>query len=290
MDLKAKATQDLRERALQAIADTQVLSRMGQGAFARDDCQSPGLVHFASTQWGTPIPFFLHKGNAGATTRTHWRYWRKWRSAWNKLASKCGNRSPRRNCLRVTQMRMPRTTRKPMTRSTCGSTQAPRSIPSWPRLGLVETIDGWQAGRKPTCTWKARTSIAAGFILRCWSPAHCMAARAVRGLLTHGFTVDGQGRKMSKSLGNTVVPQKISDTLGAEILRLWTGAHHFSGELSISDEILKRVVESYRRIHNTLRFLLANISADLIQRRRNRIWRGLRYRQTPLLRSLPGET
>jgi isoleucyl-tRNA synthetase len=77
-------------------------------------------------------------------------------------------------------------------------------------------------------------------------------------LLTHGFTVDGQGRKQSKSLGNVIAPQKISDTLGAEIIRLWVASTDFSGELSISDEILKRVVESYRRIRNTLRFLLAN--------------------------------
>ncbi|HEX9278931.1 MAG TPA: class I tRNA ligase family protein, partial [Casimicrobiaceae bacterium] len=77
-------------------------------------------------------------------------------------------------------------------------------------------------------------------------------------LLTHGFVVDGSGLKMSKSKGNVVAPQKISSTYGAEILRLWVAATDYSGELSISDEILKRVVESYRRIRNTLRFLLAN--------------------------------
>ena len=80
------------------------------------------------------------------------------------------------------------------------------------------------------------------------------------GLLTHGFVVDGQGRKMSKSVGNVIAPQKVSDTLGAEILRLWVASTDYSGELSISDEILKRVVEAYRRIRNTLRFLLANTS------------------------------
>jgi isoleucyl-tRNA synthetase len=79
-----------------------------------------------------------------------------------------------------------------------------------------------------------------------------------KALLTHGFAVDGQGRKMSKSKGNVVAPQKVAGTLGAEILRLWVGATDYSGELSISDEILKRVVESYRRIRNTLRFLMAN--------------------------------
>ena len=72
--------------------------------------------------------------------------------------------------------------------------------------------------------------------------------------------VDGQGRKMSKSVGNVIAPQKVSDSLGAEILRLWVASTDYSGELSISDEILKRVVEGYRRIRNTLRFLLANLA------------------------------
>ena len=81
-----------------------------------------------------------------------------------------------------------------------------------------------------------------------------------KALLTHGFVVDGQGRKMSKSLGNVIAPQKVADTLGAEIIRLWVASSDYSGELSLSDEILKRVVESYRRLRNTLRFLLANVS------------------------------
>lgn len=81
-----------------------------------------------------------------------------------------------------------------------------------------------------------------------------------RGLLTHGFATDGQGRKMSKSLGNTVVPQTVSEKLGAEIIRLWVAATDYSGDLNIDDKILARVVDSYRRIRNTLRFLLANTS------------------------------
>ncbi|GAB3627802.1 isoleucine--tRNA ligase [Pandoraea terrae] len=81
-----------------------------------------------------------------------------------------------------------------------------------------------------------------------------------KALLTHGFTVDGQGRKMSKSIGNTIAPQEVAGKLGAEIIRLWVASTDYSGELSISDEILKRVVESYRRIRNTLRFLLANLA------------------------------
>jgi len=79
-----------------------------------------------------------------------------------------------------------------------------------------------------------------------------------KALLTHGFVVDGKGRKMSKSVGNVIYPQEVADKMGAEILRLWVANTDYSGELTISDEILKRVVEGYRRIRNTLRFLLAN--------------------------------
>jgi isoleucyl-tRNA synthetase len=81
-----------------------------------------------------------------------------------------------------------------------------------------------------------------------------------KALLTHGFVVDGQGRKMSKSLNNGIEPQEVSNRLGAEILRLWVASSDYSGEITISEEILKRVVESYRRIRNTLRFLLANVA------------------------------
>jgi isoleucyl-tRNA synthetase len=81
-----------------------------------------------------------------------------------------------------------------------------------------------------------------------------------KALLTHGFTVDGQGRKMSKSVGNVIAPQQVADKLGAEIIRLWVASTDYSAEMTISDEILKRVTESYRRIRNTLRFLLANLS------------------------------
>ena len=80
------------------------------------------------------------------------------------------------------------------------------------------------------------------------------------GTLTHGFTVDEQGRKMSKSRGNTVAPQDVMATLGADILRLWVAATDYSGEMALSDEILKRTAEAYRRMRNTERFLLANLT------------------------------
>ncbi|MDR0587477.1 MAG: isoleucine--tRNA ligase [Burkholderiales bacterium] len=151
---------------------------------------------------------------------------------------------------------------------------------------LTDTLDVWfdsgsthrtVLGGSTTKTKKrgshaAKTSFPADLYLegsdqhRGWFHSSLLVSSMLNGtppykaLLTHGFTVDGKGRKMSKSLGNTIAPQKVSDTLGAEILRLWTASTDYSGELSISDEILKRVVESYRRIRNTLCFLMGNTS------------------------------
>ena len=81
-----------------------------------------------------------------------------------------------------------------------------------------------------------------------------------KGVLTHGFTVDARGMKMSKSLGNAVAPQKVMKTLGADILRLWVAATDYRAEMSVSDEILKRTADAYRRIRNTARYLLANLN------------------------------
>ena len=78
-------------------------------------------------------------------------------------------------------------------------------------------------------------------------------------VLTHGFTVDADGRKMSKSLGNTVRPQDVIKTLGADIVRLWVAATDYRGEMNVSDEILKRTADAYRRIRNTARYLLSNL-------------------------------
>ncbi len=81
-----------------------------------------------------------------------------------------------------------------------------------------------------------------------------------RACLTHGFTVDAQGKKMSKSLGNVVSPQQVMKTLGADIIRLWVAATDYRSEMTVSDEILKRTADAYRRMRNTLRFLLANMN------------------------------
>ena len=101
---------------------------------------------------------------------------------------------------------------------------------------------------------------------RGWFHSSLLTSTAVNGcapyrqVLTHGFTVDQQGRKMSKSLGNVIAPQKVMNTLGADIIRLWVAATDYRGEMTVSDEILKRMSDSYRRIRNTVRFLLANMT------------------------------
>ncbi|HSC47274.1 MAG TPA: class I tRNA ligase family protein, partial [Gammaproteobacteria bacterium] len=100
---------------------------------------------------------------------------------------------------------------------------------------------------------------------RGWFQSSLMTSVAIHGrapfrdVLTHGFTVDEQGRKMSKSLGNVVSPQKVIGTLGADVLRLWVAATDYSGELAVSDNILKHMAEAYRKMRNTARYLLANL-------------------------------
>nr|WP_136250161.1 isoleucine--tRNA ligase [Ningiella ruwaisensis] len=101
---------------------------------------------------------------------------------------------------------------------------------------------------------------------RGWFMSSLMTSVAMHGhapykqVLTHGFTVDALGKKMSKSLGNVIAPQEVTNKLGADILRLWTASTDYRGEMTVSDEILKRAADAYRRIRNTCRFLLANLN------------------------------
>jgi isoleucyl-tRNA synthetase len=120
--------------------------------------------------------------------------------------------------------------------------------------------------RRPELAYPADLYLEGSDQHRGWFQSSLLTGCAIDGrapyeaLLTHGFVVDGAGHKMSKSKGNVVAPQKVMDTYGADILRLWTASTDYSGELTISDEILKRVAEGYRRIRNTMKFLLANIA------------------------------
>ncbi|MEO8417659.1 MAG: isoleucine--tRNA ligase [Methylophilaceae bacterium] len=140
---------------------------------------------------------------------------------------------------------------------------------------ITDTLDVWfDSGATHAAVLKRRADLQfpADLYLegsdqhRGWFQSSLLTGCAIDGrapydaLLTHGFVVDGSGHKMSKSKGNVVAPQKVMDTYGADILRLWVASTDYSGELTISDEILKRVAEGYRRIRNTLRFLLANLA------------------------------
>jgi isoleucyl-tRNA synthetase len=120
--------------------------------------------------------------------------------------------------------------------------------------------------RRPELAYPADLYLEGSDQHRGWFQSSLLTGCAIDGrapynaLLTHGFVVDGSGHKMSKSKGNVIAPQKVMDTYGADILRLWAASTDYSGELTISDEILKRVSESYRRIRNTMKFLLANLA------------------------------
>jgi isoleucyl-tRNA synthetase len=100
---------------------------------------------------------------------------------------------------------------------------------------------------------------------RGWFQSSLLCSVAMQGrapykaVLTHGFTVDEQGRKMSKSLGNVVSPQKVMQELGADVLRLWVAASDYRGEIAVSPELLKRMADAYRRLRNTARYLLGNL-------------------------------
>ncbi|MGD2119298.1 MAG: isoleucine--tRNA ligase [Chromatiales bacterium] len=138
-----------------------------------------------------------------------------------------------------------------------------------------DTLDVWfDSGVTHACVLETREELHAPADLylegsdqhRGWFQSSLLTSVAMydrtpyRAALTHGFTVDAEGRKMSKSLGNTVAPQTVLKTLGADIIRLWVAATDYRAEMSVSDEILKRMADAYRRIRNTARFLLSNLN------------------------------
>src|SRR5580658_4380911 len=139
---------------------------------------------------------------------------------------------------------------------------------------VTDVMDVWaDSGMSFECVGTERPEVAAPVELylegsdqhRGWFHSSLLLSEALyerapyRGVLTHGFAVDEKGRKMSKSLGNVVAPQKVMNSLGADVLRLWVSATDYANEMSVSDEILKRMADSYRRMRNTLRFLLGNL-------------------------------
>jgi isoleucyl-tRNA synthetase len=252
MDKKVKGESgvlSLRELALRGIESTQFFPGWGQARLHGMIANRPDWTLSRQRQWGTPMPFFLHRETGALHPRTP------------ELLEQVAKRIEKGG-IEAWQ----RVTAEELLGSESSSYEKSR-----------DTLDVWfdsgsthftvlRRSHKAESTYPADMYLEGSDQHRGWFHSSLLTACMLDGhapyksLLTHGFVVAGDGRKMSKSLGNVMAPQKISDTLGAEILRLWVGSTDYSGELSISDEILKRVVESYRRIRNTLRFLLANTS------------------------------
>lgn len=241
----------LRESALKAIGETRFFPAWGQARLQAMIANRPDWCVSRQRNWGVPIPFFLHKQTGELHPRTAElleevakRVEKEGIEAWFRL-------EPR-------DLLGPEEAEYEKVRDTLdvwfdsGTTHWSVMRGSGPQAGLERfgyPADLYLEGSDQHRGW-FHSSLLTGCAIDGRAP--------YRSLLTHGFVVDGQGHKMSKSKGNVIAPQQVAGSLGAEILRLWVAATDYSGELSISGEILKRVVEAYRRIRNTLRFLLAN--------------------------------
>ncbi|MCW5731051.1 MAG: class I tRNA ligase family protein, partial [Alphaproteobacteria bacterium] len=249
MDRVAADGSTLRERALRAVEATKFYPAWGQARLHAMIANRPDWCISRQRNWGVPIPFFLHKETGELHPRTvelmeevALRVEQEGIEAWFKLdaAELLGAEAAQYEKISDTLDVWfdSGTTHKHVLRGSHND-----GHPEGPRADMY--LEGSDQHRG----W-FHSSLLTGCAIDGHAP--------YRSLLTHGFAVDGQGRKMSKSLGNVVVPQEVTSKLGAEILRLWVASTDYSGELSISKEILDRVVEVYRRVRNTLRFLLAN--------------------------------
>jgi isoleucyl-tRNA synthetase len=250
MDIKPKdGGPTLRETALAGIEQTRFFPDWGKARLHGMIANRPDWTLSRQRQWGVPMAFFIHKETGDLHPRTPELLEQVARliekdgiEAWHKLDPKdllgedAAHYEKNRDTLDV--WFDSGTTHYTVLR---GSHKEQSQFPADLYLEGSDQHRGW-----------FHSSLLTASMLDGRPP--------YKALLTHGFTVDEHGRKMSKSLGNVLSPQKISDSLGADILRLWVASTDYTGELALSEEILKRVTEAYRRIRNTLRFLLANTS------------------------------
>ena len=245
-----KAPHTLRQLALAAIEETRFYPENGKARLRDMIANRPDWCISRQRSWGVPLPFFIHKDSGELHPRTM------------ELMDQAAHM--------VEQ----------------GGIEAWSKVTAEHMLGAQDAqqynkvndiLDVWfdsgtthyhvlQQSHADASVWPADLYLEGHDQHRGWFHSSLLTACAMydhapyKGLLTHGFTVDGKGRKMSKSVGNVVAPQEISNKLGAEIIRLWCASTDYSGDLSVDDKILARVVDAYRRIRNTLRFLLANVS------------------------------
>jgi len=263
MDRESEDGDTLRETALKAVEQTDFYPAWGRARLHAMIANRPDWTLSRQRQWGVPMAFFVHKETGELHPRTP--------EFLEQIAQKieAGGIEAWQTLEPVELLGddAPLYEKNPDTLDVwfdSGSTHA--TVMGGKKDGKPGAgFDNFQGSHQAQLQWPADLYLEGSDQHRGWFHSSLLTSCMLYGrapykaLLTHGFVVDGQGRKMSKSLGNVIAPQKVSDALGAEILRLWTASTDYSGELSISDEILKRVVESYRRIRNTLKFLLGNV-------------------------------
>ncbi|MGP1676171.1 MAG: isoleucine--tRNA ligase [Giesbergeria sp.] len=251
-----KPAESLRATALRGIANTRFYPDWGQARLHGMIANRPDWTLSRQRQWGVPMPFFIHKETSELHPRTlelleqvAKRVEQGGIEAWQTLDPQELLGTQAEQYVKIKDTLDVWFDSGSTHQTVMGGPEGEIAGAGSHGMDLQFPADLYLEGSDQHRGW-FHSSLLVSCMLNGVPP--------YKGLLTHGFFVDGQGRKMSKSLGNTLAPQKVAGTLGAEILRLWVAATDYSGELSISDEILKRVVESYRRIRNTLRFLLAN--------------------------------